>query len=251
MVTLSVNNKRIENVKLAVFDKDGTIIDLYNYWSSMIGLRAEKMCDYCEISYDEHKLNLMYSMGVDVKNNRLRPEGPVGLLPRCDVRLAAQDYLKDVKKISDTVAENIFKDVDELSVRLLDKFIKPIPGAIELLENLNRHNCKIAIATTDKTERAELAVSFLNIEHLFDMVVGADKVSVSKPDPEMFNLICRELSCDPADSVMVGDAKSDVLMGINAQCKASIAVCTGLTPENELSALTDYLAGSIADISLV
>jgi len=251
MVTLSVNNKKIDKIELAVFDKDGTIIDLYNYWSSMIELRAEKLCDYCKISYDEHKLNLMYSMGVDVKNNRLRPEGPVGLLPRCDVRGAAVDYLRPIQNVDDTVAENLFKEVDRLSINLLDKFVKPIPGAIELLENLKRQNCKIAIATTDKTERAKLAASFLKINHLFDMIVGADIVTASKPDPEMFNLICRELSCDPACSVMVGDAKTDVQMGINAQCKAPIAVCTGLTPKKELSALTDYVTNSIAGISLM
>ncbi|MCD6459600.1 HAD family hydrolase [bacterium] len=251
MVTFSVNNKTIKNIELAVFDKDGTIIDLYNYWCHMIELRAENLCCYCAISCDDHKINLMYSMGVDVKNNRLRPDGPVGLLPRSDVRLAAQNYLRPIKKISDTKAEEIFKEADRLSLNLLDKFIKPIPGAIELLKNLKQQNCKIAIATTDKTERAELAASFLKIDNLFDMIVGADKVALSKPAPDMLRMICRNLSCDPANAVMVGDAKTDVLMGINSCCKASIAVCTGLTPKDELSALTPYIADNIAEIFLL
>ena len=40
MVDLVVNNEKIKNIELAIFDKDGTLMDLYMYWASMIDLRA-------------------------------------------------------------------------------------------------------------------------------------------------------------------------------------------------------------------
>jgi phosphoglycolate phosphatase-like HAD superfamily hydrolase len=45
MVALSVNSKIIQDVGLVIFDKDGTLIELYHYWSQMVALRARLICD--------------------------------------------------------------------------------------------------------------------------------------------------------------------------------------------------------------
>ena len=73
-------------------------------------------------------------------------------------------------------------------------------------------------------------------------------VKNSKPAPDMLKLIGESLGVNPAHSVMVGDAKSDIQMGINADFKASIAVCNGLTSRSVLSKLTPY---AVADISKI
>lgn len=251
MVTIAVNRYTIENIDLVVFDKDGTLIDLYTYWCSMIELRAQGMCSFYKLDVSKHKENLMFEMGVDVPKKMLRPEGPVGILPRAVVQKAAENYLTGLKcQDVSNVCFQIFKDVDELSLSLLDKFIKPLNGAIELLRRIKQKNGKIAIATTDKTERAELAVKFLNIGDLIDLVVGADKVSQSKPAPDMLELIGKTLNIAPAGSVMVGDAKTDIRMGINAGFKGSIAVCSGITKKEELASLTPYIVDDIREIKI-
>ena len=94
MVNIHINNKIVENIELFVFDKDGTLIDLYNYWFHMIELRAKKMCEHYDIKEEKYQKNLMFEMGVDSQNDRLRPEGPVGLLPRKVVQKAAENYLE-------------------------------------------------------------------------------------------------------------------------------------------------------------
>ena len=40
-----LDNLCIDDIDLMVFDKDGTLIDLYYYWSQMIALRAQYICD--------------------------------------------------------------------------------------------------------------------------------------------------------------------------------------------------------------
>jgi phosphoglycolate phosphatase-like HAD superfamily hydrolase len=40
MIDLSVNFNIIRDVGLVIFDKDGTLIELYHYWSQMVALRA-------------------------------------------------------------------------------------------------------------------------------------------------------------------------------------------------------------------
>ena len=194
MVKICLNGEGIEDVRLVVFDKDGTLIDLYTYWANMIGLRAEGICSFYGVDPVEHKQNLMFEMGVDVPNGRLRPEGPVGLLPRAVVQRAAEQYLEKLN-LNDAakVCFQIFKEVDEISKERFNDFIQPIPGSIDLLQKLKEKGCKIAIATTDKTSRAEMAFNFLKINDLIDLIVGADAVEHSKPAPDMLNLINERL----------------------------------------------------------
>jgi len=251
MVTLSLNGHIIKHIDLLVFDKDGTLIDLYVYWSNMIKLRAEGICSYYKLDSSKHEEKLMFEMGVDIHRKELRPDGPVGLLPRAVVQKAAEKYLErldcpDVNRI----CFRIFKEVDEKSLSLLDRFIKPLKGAIELLRLIKSRDCKIAIATTDKTERAKLAMRFLGIEDLIDLVVGADKVKNSKPAPDILDIIVKDLDIEPLNSVMVGDAKTDIQMGISAGFKASIAVCSGLTKRDLLHKLTPYVLKNISKIHI-
>ncbi len=249
MVSLQAGNQLIEDVSAVVFDKDGTLIDLYTYWANMIQLRAEKICAHYGIDEEPHKKSLMFAMGVDVEKKMIRPEGPVGILPRKIVQKAAEDYLSGLGK--EQVEEscfNAFKSVDEQSIGLLHQFIEFIPGAFELLKILKENDCRIAIATTDKTERANLAIQHLGIEKYIDMVVGADRVEYSKPAPDMIRLIEKGIGIDANQMVMIGDAKTDVQLGINAGCKASIAVLTGLTPKEELASLTPHVVESVKDI---
>lgn len=252
MVTIRVSGVNLENIELVVFDKDGTLIDLYRYWSRMIEFRAEKICDYYGLETALHKNKLMHKMGVDLSRGILKPEGPVGILPREVVRKAAENYLDECGHAGTSqVCIKIFNDVDEESEMLLDELVVPIEGASELLEGLKNKECKLAIATTDKTYRAELALKYLKWDGLIDIVIGADKVTNSKPDPEMLERICADLGVEPDRSIMIGDAKTDVQMGINAGFNASIAVTSGLTPEYELRGITSHIVRDVSEIQLI
>jgi len=248
VVQLEINENIIDNIELVIFDKDGTLVDLYNYWANMINFRVESA--QRKLSFDESKNNdIMYAMGVDVENGRLRSEGPVGLKKREIVMQAMMDSLADIgfPDTYDTCFQ-IFKEVDEQSVNHLNDIVKPVNGMHELINSLYEKDCKIAIATTDKTARADLAMRHLGISEKMDIVVGEDLVANCKPHPDMANLILKELSVDKENTVIVGDAITDIEMGFNAGLKASIGVCSGLTSERKLGEKTDYV---IEDISMI
>ena len=248
MVHLEINENVIDNIELVIFDKDGTLVDLYNYWANMINFRVESA--QRKLSFNEsNKTDIMYAMGVDVENGRLRSEGPVGLKKREIVMQAMVDSLAEIgfPDTYDTCFQ-IFKEVDEQSVNHLIDIVKPVNGMHELINSLYEKNCKIAIATTDKTARAVLAADFLGISDRVNMVVGEDMVANCKPHPDMANLILKELSVDKENTVIVGDAITDIEMGFNAGLKASIGVCSGLTSERKLGEKTDYV---IEDISMI
>jgi phosphoglycolate phosphatase-like HAD superfamily hydrolase len=74
MIDLSVDSKVIHDVGLVIFDKDGTLIELYHYWSQMVSLRARIICEALGLG-TERQAGLRWALGVDEKAERLRPEG--------------------------------------------------------------------------------------------------------------------------------------------------------------------------------
>ena len=251
MVNIGINENTINNIELMIFDKDGTLVDLYNYWANMINFRvisAQKI-----LGFDESRNNeIMYAMGVDVAKGRLRSEGPVGIKKREIVMQAMMDSLAEIG-FSDTydTCFQIFKEVDEQSVNHLKEIVKPINGMHELINTLYEKKCKIAMATTDKTARANLVADYLGMSDKVNMVVGEDLVANCKPHPDMANLILKELSVDKENTVIVGDAITDIEMGLNAGLKASIGVCSGLTSARKLEERTEFVIEDISRIRVL
>jgi phosphoglycolate phosphatase-like HAD superfamily hydrolase len=108
----------------------------------------------------------------------------------------------------------------------------------------------IAIATTDLTERAKLAMSHLGLLSKIDMVAGAEMVEKNKPHPEMIHLILTTLLIPPEKAVMVGDAITDVQMGVSAGLRASIGVSSGLTVTEDLLTITPFVVPDISCIKI-
>jgi len=80
--------------------------------------------------------------------------------------------------------------------------------------------------------------------------VGADQVARAKPAPDMLHLILKTLAVSPSRAVMVGDALTDIQMGLNAGLKASIGVLTGLATAEQLRTLTPFVAKDLSEILL-
>lgn len=249
MPTLLVDSAPISDVDLVVFDKDGTLIELYHYWSQMVALRAQLIREALRID-PSHEEGLRWALGVDERAGRLRPEGPVGLKTRAVVIKAAVDYLAavgcaDVQR----VCAEAFDRADAVSSGELQRFIRPIHGAVELLSALNGAGCRVAVATVDVGPRARLALDHLGVSDLVDLVVGGEEVARPKPDPEMLHLILQRLRIDPRRAVMVGDAVNDVRMGIEAGMRA-VGVLTGFASADQLRAYTPYIAPGVGAIAL-
>ncbi len=251
MINIKIGTDVLKDIRLMIFDKDGTLIDLYTYWANMVDFRvtlAQK-----KLGFDNYQKNqIAYAMGIDKKNKRLRKEGPVGLKKREVVMQAMINSLVQIGFLNTyDVCYEIFREVDRLSVKFLPDIIKPIDGMYDLINTLHKHKCMIAIATTDKTERAKLAMRFLGISDKVDIVVGEDMVENCKPYPDMVNFISKELSVDKKNTVIVGDAITDVEMGINARLYGSIGVASGLATKEKLLEITPYVVSDISKISVL
>lgn len=250
MINLTINDFTLEGIELAIFDKDGTLIDVHTYWANMVRFRAEMIAERLGLS-EEDKIGIMDAMGVVYDQMRIKPEGPVGIKKREIILQVGVDYLmsKNLPDHTDLLFD-VFKTVDTQSINRLDELVKPINGLYTLIRKLKSANCKIAIATTDRTDRAALAMDKLDLLDDMDIIIGADKISKPKPHPEIIEKICSALDVSIDKSIMVGDATVDVNAGLNAGCMASIGVESGLTPPDQLRALTPYVVEDISKMEV-
>ncbi len=105
-------------------------------------------------------------------------------------------------------------------------------GVLETLHALLEEGVKLSVATNAPTKFAQRMLRSLDVGHLFDVIIGADEVSASKPNPEMLNKILNfyNYSHDKHRAWMVGDNTKDILSAHNAGIEALFATW-GFSPE--------------------
>lgn len=113
-------------------------------------------------------------------------------------------------------------------------------GVLETLEELVNAGVKLSVATNAPTPFAKLMLSSLGVGRMFDVIIGADEVSASKPNPEMLHKILQHYEYDEkADSAwMIGDNSKDIESALNANIDSLFATW-GFSPQTELKNRVD------------
>ena len=104
----------------------------------------------------------------------------------------------------------------------------------EILHTLKEYNVKLSVATNAPTPFAKMMLGSLGVSELFDIIIGADKVSHSKPNPEMLFTILDFYAYDASKdrAWMVGDNSKDMLSASNAKIEGLFATW-GFTPQTD------------------
>lgn len=105
--------------------------------------------------------------------------------------------------------------------------VRPFANVIKTLNTLHQQGKTLAVASSRQHESLDKLISDFGITHLFSIIIGADDVTNAKPDPESINKILATLPFSPNETIMIGDAPYDILMGKNA----GVATC-GVTYGN-------------------
>jgi beta-phosphoglucomutase len=110
--------------------------------------------------------------------------------------------------------------------------VKLFEGAVTLLESL-RAKVKLALASMSNRDFVDHMLNAMNIQSFFEVVLTADEVDKSKPDPEIFLKCALKLGSLPEECVVVEDS----IFGVKAAKAARmgcIAVLTGVYSKEEL-----------------
>ncbi|MBD3388078.1 MAG: HAD-IA family hydrolase [Candidatus Altiarchaeales archaeon] len=110
---------------------------------------------------------------------------------------------------------------------------KVLPGAVVLLEGLEKAGVRAAVASNTTRENIEATLESAGLNSYFDAVVGLDDVERGKPDPGMFLKAASLLDAEPGECIVVEDS----VHGLKAAKSAGMtayAVLTGCSSAEEL-----------------
>jgi HAD superfamily hydrolase (TIGR01509 family) len=117
--------------------------------------------------------------------------------------------------------------------------VKPLPGAIALLQQLDLRAVPWAIATSGRMETAGPGLESLGVDIERHVVVTRDRVARAKPDPDLFVAAAQALDADPTDAVVVGDSVWDLLAARRGRF-IGVGLLTGGYGRDELTAAGAY-----------
>jgi HAD superfamily hydrolase (TIGR01509 family) len=116
--------------------------------------------------------------------------------------------------------------------------VQPLPGARELLQQLNRAKVPYAIATSGRLEGARAALERLGVGSEIP-VITRQQVQRAKPDPDLFLAAAQQLNIPIARAMVVGDSVWDLLAARRAGC-LGIGLLSGGYGKEELEQVGAY-----------
>ncbi len=126
-------------------------------------------------------------------------------------------YLYPDLEISNKEFARIFREnYERLKAEAMEK---PYPGVMNTLKTLHDTGHGLAIASSRRESSLKEYLDQLGIRDWFKMIVGAESVAKGKPDPEPVLTILDRLGWSAADTLVIGDADVDILMGNGAGCQ--------------------------------
>ena len=132
----------------------------------------------------------------------------------------------------EALINKLVKKKVQKEIEMIDK-IKPFAGALELLETL-QGRVKVGLASMNNREIISLILRTKNMQKFFDVVITANDIKKSKPNPEIFLKCAAKLKCKPNKCAVVEDS----IFGVEAAKAAKmgcIAVHTGAYSREEIN----------------
>jgi beta-phosphoglucomutase len=176
----------LDSMQAALFDLDGVIVDTAKFHY---------------LAWRELANGLGFDL-TEAQNERLkgisRMESLDVILDMGGVTLHADEKLR-LATIKNGRYVEMIKTIDASEI---------LRGAKEYLLELRARGVKIALGSASKN--AEIILKNLGILELFDVIIDGNKVSKSKPNPEVFLLGAQGLGVAPSACVVYEDAAAGV-----------------------------------------
>lgn len=115
------------------------------------------------------------------------------------------------------------------------EMIRPFPGVMALLQQLQQQGVKICIVTSRLRWSAELSCDVLGLWPYLTALIGVEDTKTHKPEPEPALLALAKMDLPPRQVVFVGDSPVDLACG-QAAGTAAIGVAWGVSSKETLLA---------------
>lgn len=168
----------MHNLKAAIFDLDGTLVDSMDVWSKI----------------DEEYLK---SFGLEVPDNIQKEITHLTLTETAK-------YFKENFGIKDNI-NSIIDQWNSMAFYHYSNNITLKEGALDYLKQLKENNIKIALATSNSVPLLEATLKNNGIYEYFDAITTSEEVKKSKENPDIYLLSAKKLDVDPKDCIVFED----------------------------------------------
>ena len=183
----------LKNIKGAIFDLDGTLVDSMWVWRQI------------DVDY-------LKSKGHSLPEN-LNSE-------ICHLSFTqTANYFKKRFNLSDSI-ETILDDWHNMAYNHDSKNVKLKDGVKEFLDKLKNNNVKIALATSNSVPLLEACLKNNGIYDYFDAITTTDEVPNGKNCPDVYLLAAEKININPSDCIVF----EDILAAINGAKAANMTV---------------------------
>jgi pyrophosphatase PpaX len=102
-----------------------------------------------------------------------------------------------------------------------DALVKPYEGVVEEIRRMKNAGKRLGVVTSKLRDGAMRGLRVSGLDDVFDLVIGCDDVSNSKPHPEPVLKAVAELGAKAAETVFVGDSRHDMESGRAAHVRTA------------------------------
>jgi len=115
----------------------------------------------------------------------------------------------------DTTVQGLYPDHMKNLLRLYEE-VEPIPGALDLIDDLLKHGIDLALASSSDKDLIASVVKKLHLASTFRVIVSGEEVERTKPYPDIFVETIRRLKHFPHECVVIEDSCAGVQASRNA-----------------------------------
>ena len=174
-----------------IFDLDGVIVDTASHHFAAWQILAEDL----GVPFDEKDNEQLKGVS--------RVDSLEFILNKGDLVLDSQTKLRLMEK----------KNAHYLSLSAGMGVNDALPGIVEFIRELKSLGMQIALGSSSKN--AQQILGQLELTDAFDAIVDGNRITLSKPDPEVFILGARLMGLTPSECLVFEDAKAGVEAAIN------------------------------------
>ncbi len=170
-------------IKGAIFDMDGTLLDSLTFWDAYWRRVGE----------------------VYMGDGAFRPRTDIDKSVRTMILTDAMTLFYNNYKLPCTREEFIAFAGREIE-RFYRECAKPKDGAIELLRHLKEDGVKLCLASASEMQHIKIALAASGLDKYFELVLSCDDIKAGKDRPDIYLLAMRELGLGVSEICVFEDS---------------------------------------------
>ncbi|QDC10235.1 HAD family hydrolase [Oceanicola sp. D3] len=224
----------VPKLKGLLFDKDGTLFDYQKTWGSFtLGFVEGLAAGDADLA-----IRLARAIGVNPETAQFSPDSPI-------VAGTPEEAIAPLLPL--LPGWSLAALTDHINTAAARAPQVPAADLGPLVEALRANGHTLGIATNDAEAAALAHVESAGLQGQFAFLAGYDSGHGAKPSPGMCLAFASAVGIAPQACAMIGDSLHDLAAG-RAAGMFCIAVCTGVTPPEELAPHADLLLPDIGHL---